>query len=273
MESFEFLRDVTIGQYLPTGSLIHRLDPRVRLVGGAILLLAVILALHPAGLILGMLIFLSGLVLARIPLRFALRGLLPPLPFIIILAGLQVFINPYPDTLPIYGRIGALVISSIDLWAGVALILRFTGLVLGISLVSYCLSTTEMIYGLGALLRPLARLGLPVHDLVMMIQITLRFLPLLAQSMERIAKAQASRGADWGQGRGGLLKRIRRVIPLLVPLFLVSLRRAEQMALAMDARAYGIRANRTAMIEMHFRWRDGLALAIAILVSGLIAWL
>jgi energy-coupling factor transport system permease protein len=273
MESFEFIREISIGQYMPTGSVVHRLDPRARLLGGTILLLAMIFASHPPGLILGLPVFLLGLALARIPLRFALRGLLPPLPFIFILAILQVFINPYPDTLPIYTHIGSLAISGVDLWAGAALILRFTGLILGLSLVSFSLSTSEMIYGLGALLRPLTRLGMPVYDLVMMIQITLRFLPLLAQSMERIAKAQASRGADWGQGRGGLLKRIRRVIPLIVPMFLVSLRRAEQMALAMDARAYGIDTNRTAMVEMRFGWRDGLALGLVILVSGLIVWL
>lgn len=270
MDNFEFLRSINIGQYLPINSIIHRLDPRARLLGSAALFLAVVLATHPAGLVLGLLVFLFGLVLARIPLRFALNGLVPPLPFLLILAGLQLLINPYPDSLPIYFRIGSLAISGADLWAAAALLLRFTGLILGLSLVSYSLSTSEMMVGLSALLRPLNRLGLPMHDLVMMIQVTLRFLPLLAQAMERIAKAQASRGADWGSGRGSLIKRLRRVVPLLVPLFLVSLRRAEQMALAMDARGYGVTTERSSMIEMHFGWRDGLALGIAVILSGLI---
>ena len=205
MENFEFLRSMNIGQYLPLDSPIHRLDPRARLVAGAMLLGAVTFASRPVGLALGLAVFLAALGLARVPIRFALRGLLPPLPFLLVLALLQVFINPYPETTPIYFHIGSLAISGVDLWAGLALLMRFAGLILGLSLVSFCLSTSEMIYGLSALLRPLARAGLPVHDLVMMVQVTLRFLPLLAQSMERIAKAQASRGADWGTGRGGLL--------------------------------------------------------------------
>ncbi len=273
MENFEFLRTINIGEYLPTGSVIHRLDPRARLAGGAILFLAVTLAAHPAGLALGLLVFLSGLVLAKIPLRFALRSLLPPLPFILILALLQIFINPYPDTQPVYFRLGGLAISGVDLWAAAALFLRFCALILGLGLISYSISTSEMMAGLGALLRPLAYLGLPVHDLVMVIQVTLRFLPLLALSMERIAKAQASRGADWGSGRGSLFKRVQRVVPLIVPLFLVSLRRADHMALAMDARGYGVSARRSALVELHFHPRDGLALAIAALLGGLILWL
>jgi energy-coupling factor transport system permease protein len=272
MENFEFLRSVNIGQYLPLDSPIHRLDPRSRLIAGTLLLCAVTFASHPAGLFLGVSTFLAGLGLARVPMRFALRGLLPPLPFLLILALLQVFVNPYPETSPVYLHIWSLAISGIDLWVGAALLIRFTGLILGLSLIAFCLSTSEMIYGLSAILRPLTRLGLPVHDLVMMVQVTMRFIPLLAQSMERIAKAQAARGADWGSGRGGLFTRVRRVIPLIVPMFLVSLRRAELMALAMDARGYG-RAGRTSMIETHINWRDGFAVMISLAIGFLIVWL
>ena len=104
-------------------------------------------------------------------------------------------------------------------------------------------------------------------DFIMVIQVTLRFLPFLAQSAERIAKAQASRGSDWGTKRKGLINRIRQVVPMLIPLFITSLRRSENLALAMDARAYGVLPYRTSMTELDFKWGDALAVLISIMVS------
>jgi energy-coupling factor transport system permease protein len=102
----------------------------------------------------------------------------------------------------------------------------------------------------------------------MVMQVTIRFIPFLAQSAERIAKAQASRGAEWGTGKGGLLARTRQLIPLVLPLFLTSLRRAETMALAMDARGYDTVSRRTSMIVMHFTWKDGLAILLGVLAGA-----
>jgi energy-coupling factor transport system permease protein len=113
-----------------------------------------------------------------------------------------------------------------------------------------------MITGLDHLLSPLRRIGIQTMDLVMMIQVTLRFLPLLAISAERIAKAQASRGAQWGTGKSGLVAQVRRVVPLIVPLFLTTLRRSESMALAMDARAYGLKDIRTSVYTLTYHPRD-----------------
>jgi energy-coupling factor transport system permease protein len=149
------------------------------------------------------------------------------------------------------------------LLAGVLLIVRFTVLILGLGLMSFVLSTSELIHGLDSLLTPLRKIGLPTHDLVLMVQVTLRFLPYLAQAAEKIAKAQASRGADWGTRKGGLIARTRQVVPLLVPLFLISLRKAENLALAMESRGYS-GENRTSMIEMRFRVKDGLAILTAL---------
>jgi energy-coupling factor transport system permease protein len=102
----------------------------------------------------------------------------------------------------------------------------------------------------------LNRIGIHTMDLVMVMQVSIRFLPLLAQSAERIAKAQASRGAEWGVKSGGLVSQVKRVIPLIVPLFLTSLRRAETLALAMDARAYGLKNQRTSLYELNLQWKD-----------------
>ena len=109
-------------------------------------------------------------------------------------------------------------------------------------------------------------------DLVMVLQITFRFVPMLAQTAERIAKAQASRGAEWGGKTQGLFNRIRQILPLIVPLFVISLRRSENLALAMDARAYGYLDYRTSMVEMKFKWSDWLILLLNLIVSLIVLY-
>jgi energy-coupling factor transport system permease protein len=263
MSNFEFSRNLSIGQYLPLNSVIHRLDPRARILGAVIILGTVTLQTHLPGLLAGLAVVLIGLALARIPLPLALRGLIPPLPFLVILGLLQFFFNPYHDTVPIWATLLGDTLSSADLLAALTLILRFIVLIIGLSLLSYALSTSELAHGLETLFGPLERIGLPMYDLVMVLQVALRFLPYLGQTAERIAKAQAARGGEWGSGKGGFIARARQVFPLIIPLFLVSLRRAENLALAMDARGYGGKTRRTSMVELHFRVKDSLALVIA----------
>ena len=271
MSNFEFQRFVTIGQHLPTGSIIHRLDPRTRLVSGALLVIAITFAPGLIGLGLAVAAVLGALRLARIPLPYALEGLGPPLPFIIILAILQLFLASQGES-AVWFAWGPVQFTGAGIEQAALLVLRFMALVLTISLLSFCTATTEIVRGLSALLSPLGRLGLPVHDFILMVQVTLRFLPLLAREAERIAKSQAARGADWGTGRGGLLRRTRQVLPLLIPLFLTSLRRAENLAVAMEARGYGTcqgeagrrGAGRSSMVELRFRPADGVALGVAL---------
>jgi energy-coupling factor transport system permease protein len=147
-------------------------------------------------------------------------------------------------------------------------------LVLGFSFSTQVISTSEMARGIESLLGPLERLRLPVHDGLMALVVAVRFLPFLAQSAERIAKAQAARGAEWAQGGGGtrnplkaLRNRARGLLPLLVPVFVTSLRRAETMAMAMDARGYASRARPTALMELRFGWRDALAVLVGLAVT------
>ena len=267
MHDFEFLRFVTIGQYLPTGSVIHRLDPRARLLAGFLLLAAVTVAPRWTGLAMALIVLLAALMLARIPLGFALKGLLPPLPFIAFLAVLQIFFGPRGAGVPPLWVWGPVSISAASLLNGALLVLRFAVLILTISWLSFCISTTEIVRALDALLAPLTKIGLPTHAFVLMVQVTLRFLPLLAQEAERIAKSQASRGAEWGTGRGGLLRRARQALPLLVPLFLAGLQRAENLALAMEARGYQGGKGRTSMVELRFRRSDAVALSFAIVLA------
>lgn len=273
MNNFEYLQYVSLGQYVPTGSWIHRLDPRARILGAFFLLAALTAARHPLGLLVGLVIVFLLVVASRIPLSFILKSLLPPLPFLLILAILQVLFFTAPGSSDVLFQAWIVKISPASLLSGGMLLLRFAGLVLLIALASMVLSTSEGILGLESLLSPFKRIGIPTEDLVMTVQVMLRFLPFLALSAERIAKAQASRGAIWGTRGSGLLNRVRQVIPLLVPLFVTTLRKSENLALAMEARGYRSQAKRSHMMEMHVRPVDFLAVAASIGLATLIIWL
>ncbi len=272
MESFEFQRYITIGQYVPTNSPVHKLDPRTRLVGVTLLLIATTVTQQWVGLVLALAGALAITLLARIPLSYTLKGLLTPLPFIFILAVIQTLFGPgaAPDLIWDWGPFN---VSLTSLLSGLSLLLRFPALILLISAFSAATSTTEIVRGLEALLHPLVKLRLPVQDFVLMVQVALRFLPLLALEAERITKAQASRGAEWGTGRGGPLRRARQVLPVIVPLFLVSLQRAENLALAMEARGYRSQEPRTSLIELRYQGADMLAMLLALASAALILML
>ena len=272
MSDFEFLPSATIGQYIPTGSILHHIEPKAKIIGFGILILAITLSGSSIGIGVGLAASLLGLLIARIPIKFALKGLAPPLPFLIIIALLQIFLFPKTDQTILF-VIGPISVSIAGLWSGILLLLRFAALILMISLMSFCMSTSELIQGLQRSLKPLRHLGIHPTDLVMIIQVTLRFLPFLAQSAERIAKAQASRGAEWGIKSKGLSSRVKQIIPLIIPLFITSLKRSETMALAMDSRAYGYKNDRTSMYEYHFTWRDALFLVIVLLITAAISFL
>ena len=269
MSNFEFMQRMTFGQYLPTGSPLHRLDARARIVIFTAFLMAVTIVKGIPSLVFSLVLACIGLLLARVPLGYALKGLLPPLPFLVILAVIQVLMRSW-GTETALAQFWVLRVTTQGLLEGSMLLLRFASLVLWLSLSSFTLSISELILGLNLLLRPLRRLRLPVDDIVLMVQVTVRFIPFLTQSAERIVKAQASRGAAWGKGSGSLLQRVRQALPMIVPLFLNSLHRAENLALAMDARGYGGSTARTAMHELHFRFVDWVAVGGSLLLAVLI---
>lgn len=267
MDEFDFLSRVPLGQYVPTGSILHRLDPLTKIIMFGALLIAVTFTPSRIGLIIGLVVILLALMLSKVNIGFALKGLLPPLPFLLIIAVIQVFLYSSKLDPTSLVSIGWFHITLNGLWAGIMLLIRFCALILLLSLGGFIISTSELLQGLTRVLFPLNRIGIRTMDFIMVIQVTLRFLPFLAQSAERIAKAQASRGSDWGTKKKGLVNRIKQVVPMIIPLFITSLRRSENLALAMDARAYGVYNRRTSMTEMHFTWKDALAILISIMVS------
>ncbi len=267
MNEFDFLSRVPLGQYIATDSILHRLDPRTKIFIFGLLVLVITFTPSRIGLGVAILILIAAILVSRVNLGYALKGLLPPLPFLLFIAIIQIlFYSPSVGTQALF-TIGKLQITMAGVWVGILLLVRFAALILCISLATFCISTSELIQGLANLLKPFARIGIPIMDVIMVIQITIRFLPFLAQTAERIAKAQASRGADWGTRQRGLVQRAKQVIPMIIPLFLISLRRAENLALAMDARAYGAFKLRTSMTVMRYQWSDLIAVIIIIMVS------
>lgn len=267
MNSFDFINQTPFGQYIPLESIIHRLDPRVRLIGFSLLLLAIVFTPALVGVLCGLLVAITGIALAKLPLRFVLKGIWAPLPFLLILAVLQILFNAQTQPSPLIWQVGSLEITRHDILLGITLIIRFSALIILISLATLTLSTSQVTTALFYLLAPLQKLKLPVHDLVMIVQIMLRFLPLIALSAEKIAKAQASRGADWSRRGFNPIRQAKQILPMFVPLIIISLQRAEALALAMDARGYGGEHPRTCLHALAFHFSDGVALTVMSLMA------
>ncbi len=279
MSDFEFSASITIGQYIPTGSVLHHLDPRSKLLVVVLLLIGFIINSSLVCMF-GVLILLAGcFVLAKIPFSYALRGLRHALPLLAFLALLQILVIPANDTGIILARFWIVVVSLRDLKMACLIMARFAVLILLISLFSLVTSTRELTHGTERLFKPLERIGFPAHEIALIMTIAMRFIPILAIEAEHIAKAQASRGADFGNRRGGVLallsifKRIRRILPIILPLFLASLRRAEILVLAMEARCYTGGKGRTHLVRFDASWRDPVITIIAAMLVGLLLYL
>jgi len=218
------------------------------------------------GLLIMLIIVIGALAVARIPLRYAIRGLRPALPFLAFISLLQVFTTPHTAPAQVLWQWWRITITAAGILAAMISLARFVTLILSISLFSLSTRTTELTHGIEHLLRPMQQIGLPAHEFALTVVIALRFIPLLALETERIAKAQASRGADFGRGKMGIFKRVRRLLPLLVPLFVTSLKRAETLALAMEARCYMGGRGRTHLIHLHAHLGDALAVVCTLLL-------
>lgn len=272
MSEFDFLARVPLGQYVATGSILHRMDPRAKIFFFLVLVMALTFGQSLVALGIGLLFVILLVALAKIDLKFALKPIITTLPFLLLFAIIQVLFYSSKNDPQLLFSFWIFRVTVNGLFAGAILLLRFFALILALSLASFCISTSELIQGVSRLLSPLNKLKIHTMDLVMVLQITFRFVPMLAQTAERIAKAQASRGAEWGGKTKGLYNRIRQILPLVVPLFVISLRRSENLALAMDARAYGYLEYRTSMVEMKFKWSDWLILLLNLIVSLIVLY-
>lgn len=272
MEDFELLRHVTIGQYFPTGSFVHRLDPRVKIIGFGALAIGMVALQSASGVLIGLLITLALVVLARVDVRFALRGLVPALPLLIFLAALQLVFGWGARSSDCHSLWSFWILNVTTCSAGavVALLARLVAFVLITGLLTFTSTLSELARGIEWLLRPFQRVGIPADELAMVFTIALRFVPTLALEMEKLLKAQAARGANLQSGSNPIA-RTRQLLPVLVPLFVNTLRRSEDLTAAMEARGYAGGAGRTYYVRLHFQRADGIALMIvAVLVLGLL---
>jgi energy-coupling factor transport system permease protein len=273
LEDFELLRHITIGQYLPGDSIIHRLDPRTKLTVFLMLTLVAAFSLsYTANAIL--LTATLGLVLASgIPISYIFSGLRPALPFIVALSVLQLLF--YGDAYTPYGMAsqtlfqwGWIHVTNGSVQLVIVSLMRFVVLLFLTSLLTNTTPMNDLTHGMASMLSPFQRVGLPAHELSLVGTIALRFVPLLAEQLEVILKAQASRGADTaGRGRLRFVTTARQAAVLIVPLFADAFRRAEDLVLAMEARCYTGGRGRSSYVRLRFGWIDYVALAIGLAFS------
>ncbi len=259
------LKDVTIGQFFPGKSPIHRMDPRVKIV----LVMALIVALFLAdgvvsyALMIGFL--LAVIWISKIPARMVVKGLKPILFIISFTAVLNLFYTP-GDYI---WQFGFLHISKQGIFVAVKMVLRIMLLIIGTCLLTYTTSPIQLTDGLERLLSPLKKVHAPVHELSMMMSIALRFIPTLIEETEKIISAQKARGADFESGN--LIQRAKAMIPILVPLFISAFRRADELAVAMECRLYRGDVGRTRMKQLKVSGVDYAAVGISAVVFTTVA--
>lgn len=258
------LKDITIGQYYPTSSIIHKLDARVKLIATFIFMVSlfIINEFWPYLIVVGSL--MTVIKLSKIPGKFIIKGLKPLKWIIVFTFVINVFFIPGD---PIWS-FGFIKITSQGLSQAVFMGLRLIFLVVGTSLLTLTTSPIELTDGIERLLNPLRKVGFPVHELAMMMTIALRFIPTLLDETDKIMKAQMSRGADFESKN--IINRAKNLVPLLIPLFISAFRRADELAMAMEARCYRGGYNRTKMKESIMTKADYVAYAIQFVYLGII---
>ena len=257
------LKDITLGQYFPGDTVVHRLDPRTKLILVVVFIVALFQANSWPGYGLVTLAALGSMALAKIKPGTMFKGVKPMLFIIALTALLNIFYTAGTPVLP----------GWIITWEGIAravqMILRIVLLISGTFLLTYTTSPIALTDGLELLLGPLKKLHVPVHEMTIMMSMALRFIPTLIEETDKIMSAQKARGADFENGN--LLQRAKALLPILVPLFVSSFRRADELAVAMESRCYHGGSGRTRMKQLHFQALDLWALALgALLLAAMI---
>lgn len=253
------LRDITLGQYYPGESWVHRLDARVKIIGTLIFIIALFIVDNFYGFIISLVALGLVIGISKVPLRFILRGLKPVFIIIAFTFILNLFMIPGDVIL----KLGFLHITKQGIKTAVFLGIRLIFLIIGSSMLTLTTRPIQLTDGIEKLLGPLKKIGVPAHELAMMMTIALRFIPTLMEETDKIMKAQQARGADFESGN--LLNRVKALIPILVPLFISAFRIATDLAMAMEARCYRGDKGRTRMNAMKLQKRD-FAAAVCIVI-------
>lgn len=258
------IRDITLGQYYPEQSVIHRLDARTKILGTLLYIIEVFLVNSFAGF--GLVILALGILIgiSRVPVRFIFKGLKAVVFIILLTFVLNLFM--FDGTVLWHWKF--LTVTYEGLYRSCFMALRLILLIIGTSMLTLTTKPMELTDGLEKLLKPFNRLGLPSHEIALMMSIALRFIPTLLEETDKIMKAQQARGADFESGN--LMQRVKNMIPILIPLFVGSFRIAQDLALAMEARCYHGGVGRTRMKEIVFSRRDRVAGVLLVVFLGIV---
>ncbi|HNW58245.1 MAG TPA: energy-coupling factor transporter transmembrane protein EcfT [bacterium] len=262
-----FFNDITLGQYYPAESFLHRLDPRSKLAAAFCLMSGLLLTYSPFVLIGMALVFLLAAQGGKLPFSLLLKNLRPFLWLFALTWIIHLFWSAGTVLWNIPGT--AVALTREGLWLGGIYVARLALLILFAALLTLCTSPLELTDALERLTRPLKRFGVPTHEMSLMLTLAMRFIPTLLEEAQRIRNAQLSRGARFN---GSLRQRVRGLLPLLVPLFVSAFRRADELALAMDARCYAGGEGRTVYTRLHLGGADYLVLAGSLLLLMLCIW-
>lgn len=254
------LKDITIGQYFPGDTAIHRMDPRTKLLNVLFYIVALFTCKGIVGYLLVLIYLIAAVRISKIPLKTILKGVKPLIFIIAFTAILNMFYTPGKELFHIW----ILKITDAGIRNAILMVARIIMLVTGTFLVTYTTSPITLTDGLELLLNPLKKIKVPVHELAMMMSIALRFIPTLIEETDKIMSAQKARGADFETGN--LLQKAKALIPVLVPLFVSAFRRADELATAMECRCYTGGKGRTRLNPLHWHSLDTLGLLVGILL-------
>ncbi len=253
------LKDITFGQYFPADSVIHKLDPRMKL----ILIIAYIVLLFVAdglfSLLIGVAMVVTFYALSKLSWKLVIKCIKPIMPIVIFTAVLNIF---FVEGEPLF-ELGPIAISEKGLLTAVLMCIRIICLIAGSSLLTYTTTPIALTDGLERLLKPLQKIKVPVHELSMMMTIALRFIPTLIDETQKIMAAQKARGADMESGN--IIQRAKALIPILIPLFISAFRRADELALAMECRCYNGGEGRTRLKQLKLTAKDWVAAIVVAL--------
>ena len=247
------IRDITLGQYYSAESMIHRLDPRLKIIAVLLYIVSLFVVRDFGGFIIAALFLEIVILISRVPLRYILRGMKP----VMIIICFTLIVNLFTIPGEIIAHLWKFTITVEGVRTAAFMGIRLTLLIIGSSLLTFTTRPIKLTDGIEALLSPFRRLGLPAHELAMMMSIALRFIPTLLEETDKVMKAQQARGADFETGN--ILRRAKALVPILVPLFISAFRIAQDLAMAMEARCYGSGIKRSRMNEIRFKRCDAAA--------------
>ena len=258
------IRDITIGQYYPAKSPIHKLDPRTKLAGTLIFIISVFLFHTVVGYAVAT-VFLAGMILiSTVPVKFIFKGLKAIFMILLITMVFNIFLTPGEAIV----TFGIFKITKEGVSMAVRMAIRLIYLVVGTSVMTLTTTPNKLTDGLEEGLKPLSKIGVPVHEIAMMMSIAMRFIPILAEEADKIKKAQMARGANFEEGN--IIQRAKAMVPILVPLFVSAFRRANDLATAMEARCYHGGEGRTKMKPLRYISADYKAYAVMVVYLAVI---